>query len=59
MTLIERCNKFISELGTPVTVFCKKVQISVRTYYAWRNGELKLSDPTTARIDNYISKYGF
>lgn len=59
MTIIERCNKFMCELGIPVTAFCRRIQISPQAYYAWRNGDLSLSDATVTRIENHISKYGF
>lgn len=59
MSLIIRCQRFLEELGIPVTVFCKKVELSTPSFYKWRNGELNLSDATLERIDGYLSKYGF
>lgn len=59
MSLITRCQRFLEELGIPVTVFCKKVALSTPSFYKWRNGELNLSDATLERIDSYLSKYGF
>ena len=57
--LKERCKRFLEEFCTPVTQFCKKVQISSSGYYAWRNGQLVLSEGTLERIDSYLKQYGF
>lgn len=59
MTLQERVNKFLSELGVPVTVFAKKVNLSARSIYAWRRGDLILSNTSLQRIEQHITKYGF
>lgn len=59
MTLKERCAQMLRELGTPVTVFCRKVNISRSAYYAWQLDTLDLSNSTLERIDNYLTKYGF
>ena len=52
--LKERCKRFLEELCTPVTQFCKKVQLSPSGYYAWRSGQLVLSEGTLERIDSYL-----
>ncbi len=52
--LLERCENFMSELGVSKTAFCKHVQISVSAFYAWRSGQLALSDMTLSRIDKYL-----
>ncbi len=57
--LKERCERFIAELGVSVTKFCERIQLSPGGYYAWRNGQLKLSDGTLERIDGYLKQYGF
>ena len=57
--LIKRCMRFISELGVPVTTFCKKVEISSSTFYKWVSGDLKLSDKTEQRIKEYIEKFQY
>lgn len=57
--LRNRCEQFITELGVTVTHFCKHIQLSSGGFYAWRNGQLKLSDDTLARIDDYLKKYNF
>lgn len=57
--LLERVSRFLEEMGTPVTKFCKRVGISTPAYYAWRNGTLTLSEPTLQRIDDYLQKYNF
>lgn len=59
MELIERCENFLSELGTPVTFFSKKVGLSPQSLYSWRKGKLSLSEASLDRIDQYLRKYGF
>lgn len=59
MELIRRCCNFIDEFGIPITVFCRKINISTRAFYDWKSGKLTLSDNTLKRIENYIGKYGF
>lgn len=57
--LLMRCEKFIAELGIAVTKFCQRVQLSTSGYYAWRAGQLVLSDGTRQRIDGYLKQYNF
>lgn len=57
--LLERSQRFIDDLGIPVTKFCLHVQLSTSGYYAWRNGQLKLSSATMERIDNYLKQHNF
>lgn len=59
MGLKERCKKMLEELGIPVTVFCRKVNISASAYYSWHRETIDLSTSTLARIEKYITKYGF
>jgi predicted transcriptional regulator len=59
MELVKRCCKFIAELGIPITVFCRKINISTQSFYDWKSGKLNLSANTLKRIENYIGKYGF
>lgn len=53
----ERVEKFLKEFDMPVTVFCKKAEISTATYYQWVKGKLKLSEKTEKRIEQFLSKY--
>lgn len=59
MKLKERCNKFIEEIGVPLTVFCKNVGISRTQYYSWQRGERNLSGNMEQRISDYLEKYNF
>lgn len=59
MDLIKRCNRFLTELGVPVTVFARNVHLSPQSIYEWRKQKLKLSDLALQRIDDYLAKYGF
>ena len=57
--LKERCERFIRELGVSVTKFCNRVQLSTSAFYAWRTGQLTLSNATLERIDSYLQQYNF
>lgn len=59
MTLAERCKRFISELGIPVTKFCLNIKLSRTSLYEWMSGKINLSQSTLDRIEKYLSKYGF
>jgi hypothetical protein len=57
--LEQRVKRFLLEFGVPVTEFCRRIDLSTSCYYEWRRGDLKLSDTTLKRIENYLTKYGF
>ena len=57
--LKKRCARFIDELGVSVTKFCERIKLSTGGYYAWRNGQLALSQGTLDRIDGYLKQYNF
>lgn len=59
MTVKERCQKMLDELGIPVTKFCRNINLSTFTYYEWRKGNLELSDERIKAIDAYLAKYNF
>lgn len=59
MSLQKRCKQMITELSIPVTAFCRKVNISASAYYAWHRGTMDFSATTLARIEEYLSRYGF
>lgn len=54
-----RIQRFLTELGLPKTRFCKGIGISTQALNAWLRDDLRLSDSTLKRIDNYLRKYGF
>lgn len=58
-TLKERCKKFMSELGVPVTNFCKNIGIATCTYYDCLRNKTHLSEERVKFIENYLIKYGF
>ncbi len=57
--LFERIQRMISEIGLPVSSFCKSVGISTSAFYHARGGTLKLSDTTRARIDEFLSRFNY
>ena len=59
MELSDRLQKFLDELGVPATVVCRKINLSTRALYYWKNGKLNLSKSTLNRLDEYLRQYGF
>lgn len=59
MELKDRCRRFLSELGVPVTRFCKNIELSTSSYHDWQRGRYGLSQNTLNRIERYLEKYGF
>ena len=57
--LRDRIQNFLTELEIPVTVFCRKIQVTPDSFYKWRKGQLNFSAKTLQRISDYLSKYGF
>lgn len=57
--LRDRVQKFIDEFDMPITVFCRKIELTPDSYYKWKKGQLNLSEKTLQRISDYITKYGF
>lgn len=56
MTLQQQTHKALKAIGIPISVFCRRIGISDTAYYRWQNSDLRLSDDTTNRIKEYISK---
>lgn len=54
-----RAKNFLSELGVPVTTFCRNIGISTVAYNRWQRNDLKLSEETVKRVSDYLLKYGF
>lgn len=59
MTVKERCQKMIDELGIPVTKFCRNINLSTFTFYEWKKNNIKLSDERMKDIDAYLKRYNF
>ena len=59
MDLVERCENMMKEIGIPVTEFCRRVEISPSCFYRWRAGEIKPGENTLARIEAWVSRFGF
>lgn len=57
--IFERIDSFMSATGSPVTEFCKRVNISPQTYYRWRKNQLKLKDSTIERMKKFVEKFNF
>lgn len=57
MNLRQQTRKILDEIGIPVSVFCRKMQISDTAFYRWQNMDLKLSEQTESRIKNYINQF--
>ena len=59
MELVERLQRFLHEVEVPVTVVCRKINLSTRALYYWKNGKLNLSEPVKQRLNGYLSQYGY
>ncbi len=59
MSLMNRVERFINELGVSKSAFCQRVKLDVSTLWKWQHGQLELSNATLERIDNYLKKYHF
>lgn len=57
--LQDRCKRFLAELGIPVTKFCARISLSRTCLYDWFDGNLKLSQSTLDRINDFLTKYNF
>lgn len=57
--LRERVQKFIDEFDMPITIFCRKIELTPDSYYKWKKGQLNFSEKTIKRISDYLSQYGF
>lgn len=57
MNLQKQTRKVLKDVGIPVSVFCRRLQISDTAFYRWQNMDLKLSAETENRIQNYINKF--
>ncbi|MBQ2174685.1 MAG: helix-turn-helix transcriptional regulator [Alphaproteobacteria bacterium] len=59
MSLVERLNKFLDEVGVPMTVVARKVGLSPQAIYQWKSGTLRLSDAAQSRIDEYLKGFNY
>ncbi len=57
--LIERIDKFMNELGVPMTAFCRNIGVSTSAIAKWKKSNLELKESTLNRIDEYLCRYGF
>ena len=57
--LKDRVQRFLMDLGIPITQFGKRVDLSYSALNKWLKGELALSEETERRIDNYIRKFNY
>ena len=56
MELKERVRSFMNDTGAKLSVFCRKVQVSVTYYYAWMRGEVEFSENINNRIETYLDE---
>ena len=57
--LKQRVKNLIADLELPITVFCRKVQISQSAYYRWMDGTINFKEETEDRVRAVLDKYGF
>lgn len=59
MSLVERLNKFLDEVGVPMTVVARKVELSPQAIYQWKSGALRLSEAAQSRLDEYLKSFNY
>ena len=58
MTIQKQSKKILQEVGIPIALFCRRMQISTTAYYRWLHGDLRLSEEKEGNIRKYIKKLG-
>ena len=56
MELKERTKRFLDDTGAPVTVLCKRLNISTTYYYKWMLNEVKFSGALIDRLTKYLDE---
>lgn len=56
MDLKERVKMFMEDTGAKLSVFSRKVQMSVTYYYAWMRNEVEPSEEMCERIKAYLDE---
>lgn len=56
MDLKERVKMFMEDTGAKLSVFSRKVQMSVTYYYAWMRNEVEPSEEMCSRITAYLDE---
>lgn len=56
MNLQKQTRKVLDEIGIPVSVFCRRMQISDTAFYRWQHDDLQLSENTENRIKEYVNQ---
>ena len=59
MTLVERGEKMMADLGIPISNFCKHTKISRSSWYGMKTGTRKLSKEKQVGIEQFLTRYGF
>lgn len=59
LELINRCEKFIGDIGVRVDRFCENAGIGKSTFYRWKNGQIKISDKIKNSINEYLKKFNY
>lgn len=59
MTLVERAEKMMDELGIPISNFCRRAKIGRSSWYGLKTGIRKLSKEKQAGIEQFLARYGF
>ena len=56
MDLKQRVKMFMEDTGAKLSVFSRKVQMSVTYYYAWMRNEVEPSEEMCGRINAYLDE---
>lgn len=56
MDLREKVKSFLSDTGSTVTAFCKKMDISTTYYYKWIKNNVEFSERLNNRIAEFLKE---
>lgn len=59
MSLQERLNKFIKEVGVPITRIGREVDLSATSIYHWLSGDRILSAKSVEKIEKYLQRFDY
>jgi len=49
----------LNEVGVPMTVVARKVNLSPQAIYQWKSGALRLSEVAQSRLDEYLKSFNY
>ena len=57
--LKERLQNFRTETEMPLSVICRKINLTTVAIHKWLKGKMNLTADSLSRIDAYLSRFGY